>query len=457
MVGYYYGDDVIDGRSFDGWYESKDVPYLAEFGLRMDTEDMFQIIIAMVPDQQDRKEKVIVGGHSLGGFHTGVFASWDLDGDPDTLDDAGYNNAAGFFALDSVVTPMDKLVDLVVQGVIPIIGETIIGFGENLTWPIYEIALAGLRSGILPRIVEGGLANATVGSPIGPEALCLIEAVGFFAYAFPEKEHVAMDLVYDDMSDGTKSLMQKLVSRDRDMLEAGIPRVTDFRFTNEALLGMIFDDGFSHMFLINASVGAMYSDDPEGGLAPKPDIGDGLFAPSNAGEMECDGPWSAENCRMISSGPLYKWANFDEVAREGDDFMDIFGDITFTTYKDEGSDIRGLARSSFVGDSNMTEWYFSVRRYIDLMAVTADYAPNYGLNTIHQDEALVDKPVLEILSEHGIIVGPGAEDNLAIDPIIIEGFNHTDVAWAAANVDYRDDADVVGMLVDWMVETVPSN
>ncbi|MBL4794474.1 MAG: hypothetical protein JKY24_02970 [Pseudomonadales bacterium] len=44
MVGYYYGDDVIDGRSFDGWYESKDVPYLAEFGLRMDTEDMFQIM-----------------------------------------------------------------------------------------------------------------------------------------------------------------------------------------------------------------------------------------------------------------------------------------------------------------------------------------------------------------------------------------------------------------------------
>ena len=35
-----------------------------------------------------RRDKVLCGGHSLGGAITGYFAQWDFDGDPTTVDDA---------------------------------------------------------------------------------------------------------------------------------------------------------------------------------------------------------------------------------------------------------------------------------------------------------------------------------------------------------------------------------
>lgn len=41
--------------------------------------------------------------HSLGGFITGFFAEWDFDGNPHTLDDAGFNQCSGYFALDTAI------------------------------------------------------------------------------------------------------------------------------------------------------------------------------------------------------------------------------------------------------------------------------------------------------------------------------------------------------------------
>ena len=224
------------------------------------------------------------------------------------------------------------------------------------------------------------------------------------------------------------------------------------------MLGLIFDDDFTHIPFIKTSLGFMYSDDEDGGIAPKEGIGKGIFAPTNIGPFKCNGEWSPENCRTTGQGPLYKWANFDEVARPGIDFTDITGNVFFTDYTNEMSDMRGLARSTFIGETNVAEWYFSIRRYMDLMAVTADYAPNYGLNTIHQDEALVDMPVIEILGSEGIFgfaILNG--DVLAVNPVILEGVNHFDVTYASSNSTYRDDTDVVGMLLDWADESVSSN
>ena len=108
---YYYGGVAINGQTFKGFLASKDAPYLSEFGMKMDTEDMFAIIRTMVPDPAVRKKKVFVGGHSMGGMHASIFAGWDLDGDPKTLDDAGYMNCAGMFALDSSVSPMTGMME----------------------------------------------------------------------------------------------------------------------------------------------------------------------------------------------------------------------------------------------------------------------------------------------------------------------------------------------------------
>jgi len=114
-MGYYYLGEEVNGRVFQGWLKDPDVPFLAEFGLALATEDVFKVIETMVPDPAVRKEKVFVGGHSLGGIMTSMFAGWDRDGDPSTLEDAGFNNCAGLFGFDTTVTPVSAMVDPILK------------------------------------------------------------------------------------------------------------------------------------------------------------------------------------------------------------------------------------------------------------------------------------------------------------------------------------------------------
>ena len=53
---------------------------------------------------------MLCGGHSLGGVLTGAFATWDFDSNPATKADAGFNQCAGYFALDTTIsTSLDDL------------------------------------------------------------------------------------------------------------------------------------------------------------------------------------------------------------------------------------------------------------------------------------------------------------------------------------------------------------
>src|SRR4030043_2385651 len=101
FVDYYYEGQPLNGKTFAGWYWNQDIPFLSEFGLKLNTEDVFKVIQTMVPDPEVRREKVFVGGHSMGGPMTAYFVGWDLDGNPATADDAGYNNCAGIFGFDT--------------------------------------------------------------------------------------------------------------------------------------------------------------------------------------------------------------------------------------------------------------------------------------------------------------------------------------------------------------------
>lgn len=104
-IDYYWKGAEVNGRKFAGFRKDGDVPYMSEFGLQLQEEDVYKIITTMVPDQAVRRKKLFVGGHSLGGPLSYFFAGWDFDGNPATTDDAGYNNCAGLVALDSMILP----------------------------------------------------------------------------------------------------------------------------------------------------------------------------------------------------------------------------------------------------------------------------------------------------------------------------------------------------------------
>ncbi len=100
---YYFHGAEVDGSRFAGYASDADVAWLAHVGLEQTLRDQYDLLRHELPDPQVRSDKVLCGGHSLGGFITGFFAEWDFDGNPQTLDDAGFSQCSGYFALDTVI------------------------------------------------------------------------------------------------------------------------------------------------------------------------------------------------------------------------------------------------------------------------------------------------------------------------------------------------------------------
>ena len=447
--GYYYRNMEIDGKTFDGWYSGKDLPFLAEFGLQMDTEDMYQILESMVTTQAGRKAKVFVGGHSLGGLHASFFAGWDKDGNPATKYDAGFNNLAGLFCFDSIVGPADNVVNDIIQQFLPL-SDYLIGFGEEMTKPVYKLGLAGLRSGVIPRIAEGDFTKLLVGSPVGPEAMTLLEVVGIFSHALPEKEHTAVSQFYSYLGKDVKDTLQKYISKDFNQLFWRNPTILDYRLTNEAMLGLFFDDDYTHISLIAASMGFMYN----GSVVKKGRLvtfnpttllsTQQRFVPADSGFAYWWWGW------RHAKGPLYKWADFDEVARTGTPMQSTNGKVTYTTFENEMSSIRSLSRSLFKGPTNLVEWYFPIRKVLDMVAGITEYGQEYGLNCIYPDQ--VEKlPKLEFVGEQGVM---GPLRPLLTDSEGIPGVNHIDPMFISANTSELKENPVIDPLLNFVEENI---
>ena len=63
--------------------------------------DWNAVLTKEIPSRAVRRRKMFCGGHSLGGPLTMAYAGWDFDGNPATTADAGYEQCAGFFGLDT--------------------------------------------------------------------------------------------------------------------------------------------------------------------------------------------------------------------------------------------------------------------------------------------------------------------------------------------------------------------
>lgn len=163
-VDYYYRGKQVGGRTFGGYTGNAQLGWMAKLGIEQTVRDQYDLLTAELPSQALRKRKVLCGGHSLGGVITGYFAAADFDGNRSTTADAGYNQCAGYFALDTTVST--TLGDL--SGSIP--GDSNlpdIGLG-------YGVVQAGLDSGVLPR---------TLSAPVllNPETMTLLGIAGLGA------------------------------------------------------------------------------------------------------------------------------------------------------------------------------------------------------------------------------------------------------------------------------------
>lgn len=435
FIDYYYNGAEVNGRVFEGFLKSEDMPYLSEFGLKMDTEDIYTIITTMIPDPEVRRKKVFVGGHSMGGMHTSFFAGWDFDGDPATTDDAGYRNCAGLFALDSTLVPISSIVEEMLPEDAQ--DET----GDGMTQERYERLVSRLRDGQLTRAIP--FLDGEVGA--------LMESAGYLAHMAPGKEHTAVKNV--PYSDNVDMLNRFFHSRTLGRFLSGTDDLKEFRYTNEALVGILFDDDFAPIGMIQTSMGFLHG----GGVVEKDFPLSDSFQENMPGLADLLASFltgSSQHYIATESGqraPLYTWANFDEIGTNDDpEYQSTDGSVTYTTITDEVTDIQDFARALYIGPSNLIEWYFSTRRLVDLLAAVSSYGPEYGLNFMHADQ-VENMPQIEFPAGDTFVVIPGTTGN---DYEPMEGYNHMDPMFASVDRPGFKESEVIRPLIEFVLDNV---
>ncbi|WP_404829242.1 hypothetical protein [Streptomyces albicerus] len=415
-VDYYYGGKQVDGRKFDGFLTSDRTGWLAEVGLEQTVRDQYDLLSAELPDQKLRKDKVLCGGHSLGGVLTGVFATWDFDGNPATKADAGFNQCAGYFALDTTIsTSLDDLNGSssgpggsLLPGLIP---DTSIG---------YTAVQAGLRTGVLPRFLA-------LPAVLNPETMNLLALSGLAARNAPGAESALLDSVPSNANIETTGRM--LFSKNSEVFLKGSPTIRDFRLTNAAVLGAFMDDHSAPLAFIQTSVGFFDSAGSTGG-AGSADGGRARIVDKNFPASNNDPAQPAlfgTELKAIPDepgGPLYTWRNFDRVGAADDPVYRSANGAPFTTAAKEVTDIGELARSLSEQPLDFTEDYFPTRLVTDIQLIDD---PQLAGKLVHK-EGLTANPKVTFVAGDGILADHIPQDE---NPVVLPGYQHLDVLTAA--------------------------
>ncbi|WP_405538962.1 hypothetical protein OG787_43245 [Streptomyces sp. NBC_00075] len=395
-VDYYYRGKQVEGRTFAGFLGNDKLGWMAKLGIEQTVRDQYALLTAELPDQGLREEKVLCGGHSLGGVITGYFATADFDGNPATTADAGHRQCAGYFALDTTVST--SLADL--SGSIP--DDTNlpdIGLG-------YGVVQAGLDSGVLPRSLSAPvLLNA--------ETMTLLAIAGVGAVRDGGGE---ADLPsYLPANVNIEATNRFLFSKDAGVFLTGTPAVKDFRLTNEAVLGALLDDNSVPLAFLQSSVGFF-----DGGP-----IVDKTFPVANGGDQQ-PGLFGTAYKAIPDRphGPLYTWRNYDRVGDSDDPGYRSADGTPFTGAGKEVTDIQELARSLAEQPLDFTEQYFPTKLVTDLQLATS---PQVKRLIVHP-EGLTADPTLTVLAGDGLLAGRVPAE---LDPVVADGYQHLDVLTAA--------------------------
>ncbi len=387
---YYFAGGTADGRTFAGYADGPGTAWLDGQGLAQTMRDQYDVLRLELPDQEIRKQKVLCGGHSLGGFLTGYFANWDFDGNPATAEDAGYNQCSGYFALDTVIKagPPNPV--------------------RNLDIPEIPPALAGPVEA-----ASGALTDAypvtRLPAVINPETTNLLAMAGLAARLNPTGINDIVDRLPRSLNfDAT---LRTLLSKDPLMAATGIPDIRTLYATNEAVVGALLDDNSQPLGFLQTSVGFIGSGPVQDKYFPMPNevIATIPFLGQMFGSDRKAAPTSYGDPSVV-----YTWQDYDEISPNA-----------YTDPSKEVSSISQIARSLSEPPLDFTEWYFPTAINTDLGQPTA---PSIAAHYLYRD-GVTRNPVLTLQGDGGLDLG--ASDNPNDVPVKLRGYNHLDVLTAA--------------------------
>ncbi|NJC84097.1 hypothetical protein HC030_16255 [Planosporangium mesophilum] len=401
-IDYYYRHKEIDGRTFAGYLGNGQVGWLARVGLEQTVRDQYDLMVAELPDQGLRKQKVLCGGHSLGGVLTGFFAEWDFDGNPATVADAGYNQCSGYFALDSTIaTSLSDLNGLRSTQMVPDPG---IG---------YVAMQAGLDTGLLPRTIS-------LPALINAETMNVLGLAGLAATVNPGGRS---DLVTYLPSNVNLDTTQRLLfSKDHLTFLTGTPSTKDFNLTNQVALGALLDDNSQPLAFLQTSAGFF-----DGGRIVDKDFPVPYDVTRVAELRQLQGQFGTSRKAIPDSphGPLYTWRNYNRVGAPDDPAYAGRDGAPFTTEAREVTDIQELARSLSEHPLDFTEHYFPTKLVTDIYQASS---PQISRHVVHTG-GIEANPTINLLGGEGLVVGNGTPAHGTT--VIAPGYHHLDVLTAA--------------------------
>ena len=376
-MGYYYGGRRVGGRRFAGFATPEEARFLEDVGVERTVRDWYRVI-QRIRGRKVRARKLVCGGHSLGGPLTAAFSSWDFDGDPATKGDAGFRQCAGLFGLDTTLE----------------LGSS----GSGGGWD-------GFGSGAAPYVDV---------PPLSPPVLQLPSVLGAAAFRAPRNETPVNRMIPREPE--FELSLRLLYSRDAAHFATGTPSIRDFRLTNEAAFGGVFDDNSASLGFIRASLGISVGGPFVDKNFPAP--GDGTLALPEE-----------------PNGPLYRWQRWRRVGAGGSRPPLNDSGEPYTSRESEVTDIHEFERLMFEAPANYIEQYFPTRILTDQAT-----AASGGFEDMRY-EGPSHRPVL-------LIQAGDSDSNTAPDTgpprkgsppngkrfsreLIVPGYNHLDVAAAA--------------------------
>ena len=432
-LGYYYEGKRLDGRTFPGWVSESEAGFLAHVGLAQTVQDEYAVISQLPPAV--RRSKVFCGGHSLGGIITGAFADWDFSGEGNP-EDAGYNQCAGWFALDTRFTLS--------------LGREVLS--QSLGGAPGEATGAGIpvSASVLRAAQQGGEPYLDL-PPFTPETFAALPILGMAGYYEPRSEST-LEREFPENANFEATYRLFFANGWLNFLD-GLPSIRQFHVSNEAAVGFLFDDDSQPIGILRSSVGA-----PSGGPVieknfPLPYGSPPALAGLLGGnKLISPAPWEAR-----PSGAHYGWLNYDEVPAPGPSPVGAPGQ-PYTSPASEVSDVSQLARALFQGAPAMfTEDYFPSKLVTDIVA--AGSGDRSGSLASLRYEGVTQRPAAYVDAGEGITPDLGAAGEIPTGPepqvhVVAGGYNHLDVVTAAYRQTDGEPELTSHTLASWMSEIV---
>jgi hypothetical protein len=413
---YYYFHKSVNGKTFAGWPTWHDEAWLGSIGIAQTMNDWRTIITDAFPDAAQRTKKVYCGGHSLGGLTIGALTAWDYDGNPATTDDTGYNLCAGWVALDSIV--MNDPAALGSTPVVSDISNGIVGIVPGL----FEVLG---RLGIHPSIDLKVIMTAqtwNIHAIIAMAAYFQPNAESTILREFPPGVNIDLTL-------------RAFLAGSWGQFATNFPDVRSFRYTNEALLGAMWDNNSGPLALGHLGLGSLAG----GKLGIKtfllPDVFNNFPVIGPFIEASVSGD---DKVTPLEPYKLYTWRNYNQPAQTR------IGGAIFSLPAREVTNIREFEPLLFGGPTSYLDSYFSTTQLIDAAFLAG--ARSGDLSHVQDLDGANKRPILEVLTSDGPVkptvqllnpittfLNPGAPQLLQPDAVFAQGYHHQD-AMAGAKV-----------------------